>query len=194
MTEWKQTLLSQDSYEELKRISGLYSEKFGVRRSYGEIISELAREKTALESLPGNVRNYIYEYLRELVKDDNVLGVRLFGSVAKGTYGKYSDIDLFIVVKSDLVSFMRKTDEIDKKLEGIQKEIFKTGYGFYVSPLIVSVKSLESFKPIYLEIALYGVTLFDVEDTIDRFITRIRRDIKYHRYENGGGEIEWRKN
>ena len=193
MEKWKQTLLKEDSYSRLKQISDIYAKNLGVRKSYGDIIKEMVEEKLALLLLPEKAREYLYEYVHEIIKDDSVMGIRLFGSVAKMKWNKYSDIDLFIVLRSDPVKFMDKTDEIDNKLYYLQKELFKEGYGFYVSPLIVDLESLKIFKPIYLEIVLCGITLFDRKDTISNFVNNIKKTIKYHPYSNGGGTIEWRK-
>ena len=155
MEKWKQTLLKEDSYSRLKQISDIYAKNLGVRKSYGDIIKEMAEEKLALLLLPEKAREYLYEYLHEILKGDNVMGVRLFGSIAKMKWNRFSDIDLFIAIKSDPVKFMDKTDEIDNKLYYMQKELFKEGYGFYISPLIVNLESLKIFKPIYLAACFY---------------------------------------
>jgi Nucleotidyltransferase domain. len=128
------------------------------KMSFGDIIKESLNKELSISLLDDTVKSYLQAYIHELNKNDDIIGAVLFGSLAKRTWNKYSDIDLLIVVESDPMKCLHYTDEIDKKLYGMQKEIFEKGYGFYVSPLIVTVNSLHENRMIYDEIrkmALY---------------------------------------
>ena len=47
------------------------------------------------------IKEVVDKICDELKKDDNIVGIILYGFLAKGNYHRYSDIDLY-VVKSDV--------------------------------------------------------------------------------------------
>ncbi|MGC8533870.1 MAG: nucleotidyltransferase domain-containing protein [Candidatus Parvarchaeum sp.] len=174
MKKWKQTMLREDAYNVIKEMKENAVRVYGKKMSFGDIIKESLNKELSISLLDDTVKSYLQEYIHELNKDDDIIGVILFGSIAKRTWNEYSDIDLFIVVKSDPVKCLHYTDKIDKKLYSIQKEIFKKGYGFYVSPLIVTSNSLDKNKMIYDEIRKTGIILFDRENILRDFMLKTK--------------------
>ena len=146
----------------------------GKKMSFGGIIKESLNKELAVSLLDDSVRAYLQAYIRELSENNNVIGAVLFGSAAKRTWDKYSDIDLFVVVKNNPIECLHYTDKIDKKLYPIQKEIFEKGYGLYVSPLIVKVDSLNENRMIYNEIRKNGIILLDRDNIIRNFMYNIK--------------------
>ncbi len=175
MGKWKQTLLKEDAYKILKEAKENAVKLYGKKMSFGDIIKESLNKELAISLLDDSVRAYLQAYIRELSENSNVIGAVLFGSVAKRTWDKYSDIDLFIVVKDNSIECLHYTDKIDKKLYPMQKEIFEKGYGLYVSPLIVKVDSLNENRMIYNEIRKDGIILLDKDNIIRNFMYNTKK-------------------
>ena len=176
MGKWKQTLLREDAYKILKEAKENTMKLYGKKISFGDIIKASLGKELAIAMLDDSVKAYLQAYIHELNKNDDIIGAVLFGSLAKRTWNKNSDIDLFIVVKTDPLECLHYTDKIDKKLYPIQKEIFKKGYGFYMSPLIVKADSLDENRMIYNEIRKGGIILFDRDNTLWNFMHKTRQN------------------
>lgn len=170
MEKWKQTMLKEDAYNILKETKDNAEKVYGKKMSFGDIIKKSLNRELSISLLDNSIKSYLQAYIHELNKDDDIIGAVLFGSLAKRTWDKYSDIDILIVVKSDPVKCLHYTDEIDKKLYNIQKENFEKGYGFYVSPLIVTINSINEKRMIYNEIRKSGIILFDRYNVLDDFM------------------------
>ncbi|MBE5728092.1 nucleotidyltransferase domain-containing protein [Candidatus Parvarchaeota archaeon] len=175
MGKWKQTLLKEDAYKILKEAKENAVKLYGKKMSFGDIIKESLNKELAISLLDDSVRAYLQAYIRELSENNNVIGAVLFGSLVKRTWDKYSDIDLFIVVKDNSIECLHYTDKIDKKLYPMQKEIFEKGYGLYVSPLIVKVDSLNENRMIYNEIRKNGIILLDKDNIIRNFMYNTKK-------------------
>lgn len=173
MGKWKQILVDDWTYERLKKIkSNLTDDK---HPSFSSVINYLITNEPFVQIGNNDVAAYLKDYIYELIKNDKVLGVMLFGSIARGNWNSYSDIDLFIVVDSQPLSVMRSTDEIDRKLKHKQYRLFNQNIGAYVSPLIVTKDSLKEFRMIYLEIINNGMIIFDRNDVLKMFIDDIKK-------------------
>ena len=89
----------------------------------------------------------VEEYIKEVSKHYNIKEVYLFGSYAKGTNHKDSDIDVAIVINSDnnsfdlMVELMMLTQNIDLRIE----------------PHPIKVKDFEEGNPFVQEIIDTGI-------------------------------------
>lgn len=85
-----------------------------------------------------NIINIVKKYINEISKKFNIKGVYLFGSYAKGTDNKDSDIDVAIILDSDANTFdlmlelMMLTQNIDLRIEPhpIKENDFEEGNPF----------------------------------------------------------------
>lgn len=179
MGKWKQILLDEETYAKLKGAKTALASEENKSISFSDMIRLLIKRDLSMLVLDPDIRAYISEYVRILSTYDGVLGVMLFGSLAKGTWTEYSDIDLFIVVNGDPLDYMHKTNQIDKKLEEIQKKLFKRGLSLYVSPLILNRHQLDEFRMIYLEFLMYGVILYERDSILSHFIGALNKRISY---------------
>lgn len=89
----------------------------------------------------------VEKYIKEISKLYNIQGVYLFGSCAKGTNHKDSDIDVAIIINSDnnifdlMVELMMLTQNIDLRIE----------------PHPIKVKDFEEGNPFVQEIIDTGI-------------------------------------
>ncbi len=94
-----------------------------------------------------DIQNSIKKYIKEISKHYNIEEVYLFGSYAKGTNHKDSDIDIAIIINSDnnvfdlMVELMMLTQDIDLRIE----------------PHPIKVKDFEDGNPFVQEIIDTGI-------------------------------------
>jgi predicted nucleotidyltransferase len=189
MNKWKQTMLRTKAYDILKRAKESLSKTENRRLSLSDVIIKLIGKKLLFLISNADLKEYIECYVGELAKDRKVLGVILFGSVADGTWNKYSDIDLFVIVRGKPLDILHETNEIDKRLMTQQEKLLDLGIGLYASPLIVSRDRLNEFRPIYLEIIDKGIILYEKEAAVTNFINDVRSKISYKRISTPAGEV-----
>lgn len=89
--------------------------------------------------------------------DVDVVGVVLFGSVARGEADRASDVDLQVIVDDDLPAARRKLHELRRDVEDRQFD----GQRYELQLLVESVESAESYGEELREIFREGITLYE---------------------------------
>jgi predicted nucleotidyltransferase len=115
--------------------------------------------------LPNNThsttRKTLNIFLRELIDGErgNLLKVILFGSVARGSADKDSDIDVLVILKEKNMSDAEKIYSISDEV----KSSFDFDENAYLQPLIVSRKEMEGldFLELSQNISREGIVLYD---------------------------------
>jgi predicted nucleotidyltransferase len=87
---------------------------------------------------------------------DEVVGIVVFGSVARGTADRQSDIDLFVVVNGDRTSARRVITDVVAELRTEQFD----GDRFDFEPYIESVESARRFGAKLRDIFEEGITVY----------------------------------
>jgi predicted nucleotidyltransferase len=191
--EYKPTLLTIESYNILKNAKRDLSEHSAGRVTFTDVINEYVKKQLVLQHLESSVKDYIYSFVNESSKAPQLKGVILFGSMAKGNYNKFSDIDLFMMIDGDERAFYEKVikgviNEIEKK----RKALVDGGWYLRISPLIMSLTRISRFTPIFLDVLDYGITLYDRDNTANDFLNSLRK-IKHKRINISGEEVlEWK--
>jgi hypothetical protein len=99
---------------------------------------------------------------------ESLLAVVLFGSVARGEPRGGSDVDLLIVVSSDLPLSRRLYQRWDERLAG-------EGSDPYTPHFVHLPAGVEQAGSIWFETAVDGVVLYDRGGRVSRFLGRVRR-------------------
>ncbi|MGB9629040.1 MAG: nucleotidyltransferase domain-containing protein [Thermodesulfobacteriota bacterium] len=125
------------------------------------------------------------EYFR-----DNLWGVVLFGSRARGEGKSFSDWDIFILVEN------APENPIDRKI--LLHEIFFNKGLRAISPILQTRKEFESnLRPLYLDISWDGMILFDRKGYVHSKMREIRNIIEKSRLQRlrkkGDWIWEWKK-
>jgi predicted nucleotidyltransferase len=108
--------------------------------------------------LPQNIEEKLVSEFKAKFQSD-LRSVILFGSYAKGTAQRYSDIDVLIIPNRKFANWMERRDlEIE-----LRKRLYRT-IG-QVSPKVGSIEeleaALEALNPLILNILDSGITLYD---------------------------------
>jgi|AntDeeMetagen134_2_1112570.scaffolds.fasta_scaffold02521_6 predicted nucleotidyltransferase len=102
---------------------------------------------------------------------DDVKGIIVFGSVARGTADRQSDIDLWVLVQEDRGTNQRQANEIAKTVEN--ERFSGDRYEFQI--LVESARSALNVGDRLTEILISGITIVDTQ-TLDRFKQEVLDD------------------
>jgi predicted nucleotidyltransferase len=91
---------------------------------------------------------------------DDLVGVVVFGSVARGEADRRSDIDLFVVVKGDRTTARRLVTDVVSDLEDTQFD----GDRFAFEPYVESIESTRRAAGKLREIFADGITVYRSDD------------------------------
>ncbi len=191
--EYKPTMLTLESYNILDKARKELGSKSASRVTFNDVIKEFVKKRLIVEELDTAIRDYIYGFIDSIKNTNELKGAVLFGSVAKGTYNKYSDIDMFLVTKGNESEFYNKcVKPAINSLESEQDKLIKKDLYLNISPLIISINKLDNFSPVFFDVLDYGIILYDNDDTIKNFFVSLRK-IKHRRLNIGGTEVvEWK--
>ena len=190
---YKPTMLTLEAYNVLDKARRDLRTHSAARVTFNDVINEFVKKQLVFYNLEPSIKEHIRSFVSEVSRASALKGVILFGSVAKGNHGEYSDIDLFMMVEGNELAFYRRVvrpalNSIWSKREAISGK----GPHLNISPLIVSVSRLKFFSPIFLDILDYGLVLYDRDDTASDFLDSLRK-IKHKRTNIAGAEVlEWR--
>ncbi len=118
--------------------------------------------------------------------DDHLLGIILFGSVARHENKKNSDIDLLLILKP--------TKKINRQLYQEWENQVAHKIDKKISPQFVYLPDEgKKASGLWLEIALDGEILFDIDNQIKKFLCKIKNDIADGKYirKNSYGQPYW---
>jgi len=111
------------------------------------------------------------EKLKENLEE--VKGILIFGSVARGAADRRSDIDLWVLVQSDRATNQRKANEIAKEYG--KKKFKGNRYEFQI--LVESTKSAMHFDKKLNKVLSSSITLYETE-TLRRFKNEVNIDVQ----------------
>lgn len=119
------------------------------------------------------------EMLKEGYKE-RLVSVCLFGSAARGTLRKGSDIDFFVVMKEAGKSYHKSVKDIMPLLTSIReteeyKRLEEFSLDLEPSFLISSVEEVMQHPPLLIEISQEGKILFDVDDFLKKELNKVGR-------------------
>jgi|GEM_PF-6812971 predicted nucleotidyltransferase len=155
-----------------------------------QAIEELLRVPLFFVKLDNDIRDYLDDFVSSLCINQDILGIVLFGSVARNNFSQFSDIDVLVVSKLSFLDSLNYIEKIVDGLEPIRKELLVSrGKFLNISPLILSPSDLETVHPLLFDIADQGIILFERYHSITNFINRVRK-IKHTR-DNEKEIIEW---
>src|SRR5581483_11315485 len=122
---------------------------------------------------PTNLPPYLQEAVEQLraAFGDNLVGIALYGSRARGEARPDSDVDLLAIVRNLPQHWQERTFALHNPLRQVETDF----------PLFVYGKTPEEFEgafpSIYLDMGLDGIVLYDVDGYLTAKLARIREII-----------------
>ncbi|VVM06414.1 hypothetical protein MAMC_01061 [Methylacidimicrobium cyclopophantes] len=121
----------------------------------------------------------------------NLLGLLLFGSVARGNARFDSDLDLLVIAERlaprRKERFAAFRGEAVRPLEEAREALFARGYPAEISWVFRSPEELREGAPFFLDLPEEGEILWEREGFVSEFLRRIRR----MRQREGARKLSW---
>ena len=159
--KYKTIMLSLSGYARLARAKKVFSDRIGLELSFNEFVSEMLCNNIEFLDIDDKLKSYIAGFVDKVSLLDGVRGVLIFGSIPKGTYNENSDIDLLVVVKSGSNGMLGKIDEIAYSMHKEGTALMSANLPSLINPIVINEKNLMAFRPLYFDIADYGVVLYE---------------------------------
>lgn len=136
-------------------------ERDGNRKPVRINRSRLSAPDDPVLQIPQEEYHHPVDTAVEEVKEelDEVVGIVLYGSVARGEADRQSDIDLWIAVNEDRAPNQRTANRIEDELE--DRRFGGERYAFHIA--VESVDAIPNFTEEIREIVLEGITLYSTE-------------------------------
>ena len=191
MGKFKQTLLTEEAYSQLKEAKQIIEHNTGRRSSFTEVIKQTVGKQLTITKMDKDIKNYITAFVDLIDENPHTLGVILFGSLAKNSFTKFSDIDLAVITDSNFIDYFDYLNKKRKEVNPYQDILIKRGLSLYISPLILTVKDFEILNPIYFEIADNGIVLFQRGNRVTEFLDKISKTKHKRIYTESGETLIW---
>jgi predicted nucleotidyltransferase len=178
-------MLGTNSYNKLASAKRAMRKKSGMKLSFEDLILDLISRKLELAPIDDRLKRYIEKAALQISNIEGVEGILLFGSVAKGTYNRHSDIDIAVVTSGKKWDALRGVLAVSKSMQKEGYELMDLGLPSLISPVVLDLKDTKSFRPFYFDIADFGIILYERGKVLMDFVNSMRW--KSHRREVVGG-------
>ena len=184
--------MEESTYSRLAYVRDELAGLKGTKESFGNTIEYLIRKSKFLIGMDPLLRQSLGEVSGELSSNPEVLGVILFGSVVTGTFSEQSDIDLFVVVSEKTTTVFEFVEETVRKVEDRYFALLRSKHlPVHISPMLCSKSELGIFRPIFFDIADFGVILYERPPTISDFLSQYMAIPHTRTYVAGGEKLTW---
>jgi len=192
VSKYRSILIGEETYVSLARLKALQRKLTGKKVGFEDVLKKFVERRAKYLQLSEEVREYTEMFLSKLATDEEVLGVMIFGSLMKGNYDSFSDIDLFILTSAPNSLIYEKCDRIIESLEPLRKKLLvPRGNHMTLSPVVRNLADSKKIITIYFDIVDYGLILFDRNSSLEKFVIEVER-LPYRRRMSPKGEvIEW---
>jgi len=123
---------------------------------------------------------HLCESLQEVL-GDRLVSLAVFGSVARGEAREDSDVDLLIVARDIPKSRFRRQElfeEAERAVEPLVEELWSRGYHVDFSPIILDVEEARRYRPIYLDMVVDAVLVFDRDSFLKGVLDEVAAKLK----------------
>lgn len=120
---------------------------------------------------------------------EKLVSVVLYGSIARGSAQKNSDIDLLVIADSLPKSRMDRQKlflRIEEPLQPAMDSLWNEGFHVDFSPIILSLEEASRMRPLYLDMVEDAIILYDKNGFFKGILERLRK-----RLEELGGKRIW---
>ena len=191
--KYKQTLLDENAYNALIDAKAVIQATSNRKVTFSDVINEFIKKKVNFLKLDMDIQNYILTFVDQVKQDKNVLGIMLFGSIARGTFNSYSDIDILVVVDGNVLTYFDKLEQIIKEIDPMRQKLVAKGLHLYISEVILKKEDLAEFRPFYISLLEEGTILYEKDGILSEFISNLKK-IRYAWVKMGNNLVlEWKE-
>ncbi len=186
MQEHKTIMLDLKSYRKLSIARDVAGRRRGRGLSFNAFILELVSRKIDFLDIDDQLKRFLMGLSGRLSTLGYVKGIMLFGSVAKGSCNGNSDIDLLVVTKDG-----SGYPGIAKVIDGTRADAMALSdrdLPHLVCPVVMGADNMGGIKPIYFDLADYGIVLYERESVLTDFVDRVS-GIRHKRSNVDGVEV-----
>ena len=172
-------MLDLPLYARLFRARSILTSRAKRELSFGDLINELLANRMDLLDLDQRLKHYIGRFAEALRTVEDVQGAILFGSVAKEDFSENSDIDILVLLGDSSTGMISKISEIVNSMRIEAMGLMSAGLPSLISPMFLTLKEVESIRPIFFDIVDYGICLFDKNGHVSDFrfaVNRVKHD------------------
>ena len=177
----RQMLVDDSTLREINSAKLLLSSANGRKATSRDVIEEFVGRRLRFLLLRKELKDYINGFVDGITSNSKVLGIMLFGSVARGVYRKESDTDVLIAVRGKAINIIEEVEKAIDEVEGLRIPLVQGGFFLRIRPLVLAEDDLKLFRPIYLSIVEDGVILFEREETLTNFTNDVRRSVEWRK-------------
>ena len=177
----RQMLVDDSTLREINSAKLLLSSANGRKATSRDVIEEFVGRRLRFLLLRKELRDYINGFVDGITSNSKVLGIMLFGSVARGVYRKESDTDVLIAVRGKAINIIEEVEKAIDEVEELRIPLVQGGFFLRIRPLVLAEDDLKLFGPIYLSIVEDGVILFEREETLTNFTNDVRRSVEWRK-------------
>lgn len=179
--KYRQMLVDEKTYKEIDAAKKMLSSTSGRKPSFREVIDEFLGKRLRFLSLKHEVRSYINAFVSNAALNRAVVGLMLFGSVARNDFGRYSDTDVLTIVNGKALDHFDEIAETIESVEDFRKPLILECLYLRINPLLLSEDDLNNFRPIYVNLVEEGIILFERNDVLSNFMDDIRRKVDFEK-------------
>ena len=188
----RQLLTNEAAKRDLEEMKALLSKSSANTVTFSEVITEFVGKAVKFMGLPQPIKSYITAFAGIVSKYPDVCGMMLFGSVAKNTYDKDSDIDMLVIVDDKKINAYNLVNDAKMQVEDLRAGFLENGYHLRISTTILEKTELKIFRPIYFDLLSYGIVLYEKNAALTNFLNEVR-GIWHKRILTENGEVlKWK--
>jgi len=139
--------------------------------------------RVGLEHIPEPYREVVRVLLDRLLQ---VMGCRLvslavYGSVARGTPRRDSDLDLLVVAKDlpkSISQRIRIFEQAEDMIQDVLDRLLDQGYYIALSPIMLTPEEVRRIPPILLDMTEDAVIVYDKDDFLKKVLNYLREKLR----------------
>ncbi len=136
-----------------------------------------------MEYLSEPYRIVVVELLNKLlcVFSDRLVSLAVYGSVARGTARRDSDLDLLVVIQDLPKSISQRIGMFEKaeyQIQSLLDKLFDEGYYIALSPVILTPEEVRRIPPILIDLVEDAVIVYDKDNFLQNILAYVKRKLE----------------
>ncbi len=139
--------------------------------------------RVGAEHLSEPYRTVVVELLSKLlcVFSDRLVSVAVYGSVARGTARRDSDLDLLVVAHDlprGIGQRIRMFEQAEDAIQPLLDKLFDEGYYIALSPILLTPEEVQRIPPILIDLVEDAVIVYDRDNFLQNVLARVKKKLE----------------